>query len=67
MVTDEQVRLMRRKRREGRTQEGAAAAAGMSVRTARKWAKDPLPSESKEPRAWRTQPCLIPTRGTHRR
>ena len=35
MVTDEQVRLMRRKRMEGKTQEAAAAAAGMRVRSAR--------------------------------
>jgi hypothetical protein len=41
---------------EGRTQEGAAAAAGMSVRTARKWAKGPLPSESTGTRTWRTRP-----------
>ncbi len=41
---------------EGKRQEGAAAAAGMSVRTARKWAKGVLPSESKEARTWRTRP-----------
>ena len=38
MVTDEQVRLLRRKRMEGMSQEAAAAASGMSVGTARKWA-----------------------------
>jgi hypothetical protein len=32
VVSDEQVVLMRRKYREGRTREGAAAAAAMSVR-----------------------------------
>ena len=37
MVTDAQVGVLRRKRMEGKTQEGAAAAAGMSVRSARKW------------------------------
>ena len=35
MVTDEQVRLLRQKRMNGKSQEAAAAAAGMSVRTAR--------------------------------
>jgi hypothetical protein len=37
MVTDAQVRVLRRKRMEGKTQETAAAAAGMSVRSASKW------------------------------
>lgn len=55
MVTDEQVRLLRKKRMEGKTQEAAAAAAGMSVRTARAWATGPLPSQSRSPRAWRTR------------
>ena len=56
MVTDEQVRLLRYKRMEGKTQELAAAAAGMSVRSARKWEKGPLPSESKaKRRTWRTR------------
>ena len=54
MVTDHQVRLLRRKLREGKTQEGAAAAAGMSVRAARQWQKGPLPGQSKAPRHWRT-------------
>ncbi len=43
MVTDEQVRLLRRKRMEGKTQETAAAAAAMSVRTAGKWERGPRP------------------------
>lgn len=55
MVTDEQVRLLRRKRMEGKSQEAAAAAAGMSERTARTWEKGPLPSERKKPRTWRTR------------
>jgi hypothetical protein len=38
------------------TLEAAAAAAGMSERTARTWQSGPLPSETKEPRAWRTRP-----------
>ncbi len=56
MVTDEQVRLLRKKRMEGKTQEVAAAAAGgMRVRTARAWERGPLPSESRPPREWRTR------------
>jgi hypothetical protein len=55
MVTDLQVRLLRRKLREGKSQEAAAAAAGMSVRSARQWQRGGLPSESKAPRHWRTR------------
>jgi Integrase core domain len=55
MVTDAQVRLLRQKRMEKKTQEAAAAAAGMSVRAARKWDKGPLPSELRQPRSWRTR------------
>ena len=40
---------------EGKTQETAAAMAGMSVRSARKWQSGPLPSESKPERWWRTR------------
>lgn len=40
---------------EGKTQEAASAAAGMSVRTARDWQQGPLPSETKERRPWRTR------------
>ena len=54
MVTDHQVRLLRRKLREGKTQEAAAAGAGMSVRAARQWQKGGLPSQAKAPRHWRT-------------
>jgi transposase InsO family protein len=56
MVTDEQVRLLRKKMAEGQTQETAASAAGMSVRTARDWQAGPLPSATKGARAWRTRP-----------
>jgi hypothetical protein len=57
VVTDEQVRLLRQKRMKGKSQESAAAAAGMSVRTARKWeASGALPSASKPLRSWRTRP-----------
>ena len=55
MITDLQVRLLRRKLSEGKTQEAAAAAAGMSVRSAREWQRGALPSESKPPRHWRTR------------
>jgi hypothetical protein len=55
MVTDEQVRLLRSKRMEGKTQEAAAAAAGMSVRAARKWEEGLMPWEAKKPREWRTR------------
>lgn len=41
---------------EGKTQETAAAAAGMSVRTAREWQSGEWPSESKQERGWRTRP-----------
>ncbi len=41
---------------DGKSQEAAAATAGMSVRTARKWEAGALPSTSKEPRSWRTRP-----------
>lgn len=56
MVSDRQVRLLRKKRMEKTTLEAAAAAAGMSERTARAWQRGPLPSETKEPRGWRTRP-----------
>ena len=55
MVTDEQVRLLRRKLSEGKTKEAAAAAAGMSVRSAQKWGQGPLPSQTKRLRTWRTR------------
>jgi len=56
MVKDEQVELLRRKRMDDRlTEEAAAAAAGMSAPTARKWREGPLPSELKSPRWWRTR------------
>ena len=41
---------------EGKTQETAAAMAGMSVRSARKWQRGPLPSETKQERRWRARP-----------
>jgi hypothetical protein len=55
MVTDEQVRLLRQKRMEGKRLETAAATAAMSERSARKWQRGALPSETKKPRTWRTR------------
>jgi len=55
MVTDEQVKLYRQKRMGGTKQETAAAAAGMGVRTARRWKTGTLPSERKKGRRWRTR------------
>ena len=55
-MTDRQVALLRQRRMEGKTQETAAAMAGMSVRSARTWQSGPLPSETKQLRRWRTRP-----------
>ena len=41
---------------EGKKQQTAAAMAGMSERSARKWQSGPLPSETKQERRWRTRP-----------
>ena len=41
---------------EGKTQETAAAQAGMNVRSARKWQSGLLPSATKPEHRWRTQP-----------
>jgi hypothetical protein len=55
MLTDAQVRLLRRKIMERKTQAAAAAAAGMCERSARTWQRGLLPSETKTPRGWRTR------------
>ena len=55
MITDRQVLLLRQKLMEGKSQETAAAMAGMSVRSARSWQEGPLPSEKREERRWRTR------------
>lgn len=55
MLTDAQVRLYRTKRMAGKTQEAAAAAAGVSVRSGRAWETGPYPSETKKARTWRTR------------
>ena len=56
MVSDRQVRLLRKKRMENKTLEAAAAAASMSERTARTWQRGPMPSETQGRRRWRTRP-----------
>ena len=57
MKTDAEVRLLMKERTNGRTQEQAAAKAGMSVRTARKYERTgKLPSQLKQPRTHRTHP-----------
>jgi hypothetical protein len=56
MVTDEQVKLLRKKRMEETiTEQAAAASAAMSPPTARKWRQGPMPSDSKTGRWWRTR------------
>ncbi len=52
---DKQVQLVRLKMAEGKTVEAAAAAAGMSARSAHTWKAGPLPSQAKKPRHWRTR------------
>jgi hypothetical protein len=57
MKSDAEVLLMKRERAKGRTQEQAAARAGMGVVTARKYEHlDKLPSQLKAPRDYRTRP-----------
>jgi hypothetical protein len=55
MVTDRQVRRLREQRMAGKTLAAAAAAAGMSERTARVWQAGALPSQSESARTWRTR------------
>jgi len=55
MVRDQQVGRLRQKLMQGKTQEATAAAAGMSVRSARTWQRGPLPLERRVPRSWRTR------------
>jgi hypothetical protein len=57
MKSDGEVRIMIRERARGKTQEQAAARAGMSVRTARTYEHlGKLPSQLKQPRTYRTRP-----------
>src|ERR1035441_5859098 len=56
MKKDAEVKLYRQKRSQGLSQELAAAKAGMSERTARKYEKSSgLPSQRKQPRSYRTR------------
>jgi hypothetical protein len=56
MKKDEEVMLYMRNRHKGTTQQVAAARAGMSERTARRYEQaGKLPSELKQPRTWRTR------------
>lgn len=55
MVRDAQVRLLRRKLIEGETQESAAAAAGISERSARPVEKRLVPISRRKPHTWRTR------------
>ena len=57
MVTDAQVRRLKRLAKIEKTQELAAAKAGMDVKTARKYlAGGKLASENVAERTWRTRP-----------
>ena len=55
MHRDAQVRLYRKKRMDEKTQEAAAAGAGMSVRSGRRWETGGLPSQERAERDWRTR------------
>ena len=56
MVKDAQVRVLRRKLMEGKTEEAAAAGAGMSVVSARKWRAGVFPSQARKQHWWRNRP-----------
>ena len=57
MKTDSEVHRMIRERNKGKTLDQAAARAGMSVPTARKYLRaGKLPSQLKQPRSYRTRP-----------
>lgn len=57
MKKDAEVNLLHRERKKGSSQEVAAARAGMSVATARKYERaGKLPSQMKKPRVHRTRP-----------
>jgi hypothetical protein len=57
MVTDVQVRRLKRLSKTEKTQEVAAAKAGMDIKTARKYlVEGRLPSEQTPARTWRTRP-----------
>jgi hypothetical protein len=59
MVTDEQVRKLMKMIQTEETQSVAAAKAGMSDKTARKYLRlGKLPSQTQKPREWRTRPDI---------
>ena len=56
MKTDNEVQIMNHERRKGKTQEQAAARAGMHPNTARKYERaGQLPSQLRQPRTYRTR------------
>lgn len=56
MKRDAEVRLLQDERKKGRSQDQAAARAGMSLRTARKYERAGLlPSQMKQPRTYKTR------------
>ena len=56
MKKDAEVKILQKERKSGRPQELAAARAGMSVRTARKYERAGLlPSQMRKPRTHRTR------------
>jgi transcriptional regulator with XRE-family HTH domain len=56
MKTDNEVQIMNRERRKGKTQEQAAARAGMHPNTVRKYERaGQLPSQLRQPRTYRTR------------
>ena len=67
MVTDAQVRRLKRLSKTEKTQQLAADKAGMDVKTARKYlAEGKLPGDAKPERTWRTRGRFRLTR-SHRR
>ena len=60
LITDQQVVLLRQRLMEGKTPQSTAATAAMSERSARKWQRGELPSDSKKARRrWRSRPDLF--------
>ena len=56
MVKDQQVRLLMKYKKTGKTLKQSSAKAGMDEKTARKYLKaGKLPSQLKQPHTWRTR------------
>ena len=64
-MTDEQVRLLKQKRMEGKTQQTTAAVAGVSERAARKWQCGPF--HRRPSRSAGGEPGSIPLTGSGKR